>query len=165
MVSTISRFGRGSPCTMFQVTAFCTISALSCSLHPVWPLKHSHNCLGIIESSQEATHAITCWSRVHKMRNKAEKAGYISQLTKGFVSTAIGLRKHRIPSDLRSQPECRPVSTTVGDHAGILGAVVFVCYCYSYLIFLLTRILTRLHAARILTETCLPYLLMGLLCY
>ena len=40
-------------------------------------------------------------------------------------STAIGLRKYRIPSDLRSQAECRPVSTMVGDHMGILGAVVF----------------------------------------
>lgn len=40
-------------------------------------------------------------------------------------STAIGLRKYRIPSDLRSQAEYRPVSTTVGDHVGILGAVVF----------------------------------------
>ena len=40
------------------------------------------------------------------------------------VSTAIGLWKHRIPSDLRSESKCRLVSTTVGDHAGILGAVV-----------------------------------------
>jgi hypothetical protein len=40
-------------------------------------------------------------------------------------STAIGLRKYRIPSDLRSQAEYRLVSTTVGDHVGILGAVVF----------------------------------------
>ena len=42
-----------------------------------------------------------------------------------FLSTAIGLRKYRIPSDLRSQAEYRLVSTTVGDHVGILGAVVF----------------------------------------
>ena len=41
-------------------------------------------------------------------------------------STAIGLRKYRIPSDLRSQAGYRLVSTTVGDHVGILGAVVFV---------------------------------------
>ena len=41
------------------------------------------------------------------------------------LSTAIGLRKYRIPSDLRSQAEYRLVSTTVGDHVGILGAVVF----------------------------------------
>ena len=33
---------------------------------------------------------------------------------------------YRIPSDLRSQAEYRLVSTTVGDHVGILGAVVFV---------------------------------------
>ena len=45
-----------------------------------------------------------------------------------MLSTAIGLWKHRIPSDLRSQSECRPVSTMVGDHTGILGAVVFVNY-------------------------------------
>lgn len=43
-------------------------------------------------------------------------------------STAIGLRKYRIPSDLRSQAEYRLVSTTVGDHVGILGAVVFAFY-------------------------------------
>ena len=43
-----------------------------------------------------------------------------------LLSTAIGLRKYRIPSDLRSQAEYRLVSTTVGDHVGILGAVVFV---------------------------------------
>ena len=41
------------------------------------------------------------------------------------VSTAIGLGKYRIPSDLRSQVEYRLASTTVGDHVGILGAVVF----------------------------------------
>jgi hypothetical protein len=43
-----------------------------------------------------------------------------------FSSTAIGLRKYRIPSDLRSQAEYRLVSTMVGDHMGILGVVVFV---------------------------------------
>lgn len=42
-----------------------------------------------------------------------------------LVSTAIGLRKYRIPSDLRSQAEYRLVSTMVGDHMGILGVVVF----------------------------------------
>lgn len=42
-----------------------------------------------------------------------------------LVSTAIGLRKYRIPSDLRSQAEYRLVSTKVGDHLGILGVVVF----------------------------------------
>lgn len=41
------------------------------------------------------------------------------------LSTAIGPRKYRIPSDLRSQAGYRLVSTTVGDHVGILGAVVF----------------------------------------
>lgn len=47
---------------------------------------------------------------------------------KGFkrilVSTAIGLRKYRIPSDLRSQAQYRSVSTMVGDHMGIPGVVV-----------------------------------------
>lgn len=43
-----------------------------------------------------------------------------------LVSTAIGSRKYRIPSDLRSQAGYRLVSTMVGDHMGILGVVVFV---------------------------------------
>jgi hypothetical protein len=42
-----------------------------------------------------------------------------------LVSSAIGLRKYRIPSDLRSQAEHRLVSTMVGDHMGILGVEVF----------------------------------------
>lgn len=42
-----------------------------------------------------------------------------------LVSTAIGSRKYRIPSDLRSQAGYRLVSTMVGDHMGILGVVVF----------------------------------------
>lgn len=46
-----------------------------------------------------------------------------------LVSTAIGLRKYRIPSDLRSQAEYRLVSTKVGDHLGILGVVVFAFCC------------------------------------
>ncbi len=41
-----------------------------------------------------------------------------------LVSTAIGLRKYRIPSDLRSQAQYRSVSTMVGDHMGIPGVVV-----------------------------------------
>lgn len=45
-------------------------------------------------------------------------------------STAIGSRKYRIPSDLRSQAGYRLVSTMVGDHMGILGVVVF-CACRS----------------------------------
>ncbi len=45
-----------------------------------------------------------------------------------FSSTAIGPRKYRIPSDLRSQAGYRLVSTTVGDHVGILGAVVFAIF-------------------------------------
>jgi len=49
----------------------------------------------------------------------------ISSISPPPVSTAIGLGKYRIPSDLRSQAEYRLVSTTVGDHVGILGAVVF----------------------------------------
>jgi hypothetical protein len=50
---------------------------------------------------------------------------YITPRRIPAVSTAIGLGKYRIPSDLRSQVKYRPVSTTVGDHVGILGAVVF----------------------------------------
>ena len=52
--------------------------------------------------------------------------GTYTHNTLSSLSTAIGLRKYRIPSDLRSQAEYRLVSTTVGDHVGILGAVVFV---------------------------------------
>ena len=51
---------------------------------------------------------------------------YITLLNTLLPSTAIGLGKYRIPSDLRSQAKYRLVSTTVGDHVGILGAVVFV---------------------------------------
>lgn len=47
-----------------------------------------------------------------------------------LVSTAIGSRKYRIPSDLRSQAGYRLVSTMVGDHMGILGVVVF-GLCFS----------------------------------
>ena len=43
-----------------------------------------------------------------------------------LTSSAIGQRKYRIPSDLRSQALYRSVSTMVGDHMGILGAVVFI---------------------------------------
>jgi hypothetical protein len=50
----------------------------------------------------------------------------IYSLTPSLPSTAIGLGKYRIPSDLRSQAKYRLVSTMVGDHMGILGAVVFV---------------------------------------
>ena len=48
------------------------------------------------------------------------------------ISTAIGLWKHRIPSDLRSKSKCRPVSTMVGDHTGILGAVVFFFFFFVF---------------------------------
>lgn len=41
-------------------------------------------------------------------------------------STAIEPVKYCIPSDLQSQVRYRSVSTKVGDHLGILGAVVFV---------------------------------------
>jgi hypothetical protein len=42
-----------------------------------------------------------------------------------FSATAIHTRKFRIPSDLRRQVGNGSVSTMVGDHMGILGAVVF----------------------------------------
>lgn len=51
-------------------------------------------------------------------------AGNMNLLGSRSPSTAIGLGKYRIPSDLRSQAEYRLVSTMVGDHMGILGAVV-----------------------------------------
>ena len=38
-------------------------------------------------------------------------------------STAILSEKYRISSELRSQATAGPVSTTVGDHVGIRGAV------------------------------------------
>ena len=52
-------------------------------------------------------------------------------------STAIGLRKHRIPSDLRSEPGYRLIRTMVGDHTGILGAVVNILKLVDW--FLATR--------------------------
>lgn len=59
------------------------------------------------------------------MQLKLASLGFIGSLTSYLVSTAIGLRKYRIPSDLRSQAQCRSVSTMVGDHMGIPGVVVF----------------------------------------
>lgn len=53
-------------------------------------------------------------------------SGLINAYSAYLVSTAIGLGKYCIPSDLQSQAKYRLVSTTVGDHVGILGAVVFV---------------------------------------
>ena len=43
-----------------------------------------------------------------------------------FLATAIHTRTYRISSDLRSQAGVGTVSTGVGDHLGILCAVVFV---------------------------------------
>lgn len=51
------------------------------------------------------------------------------------LSTAIGLGKYRIPSDLRSQAGYRLASTTVGDHVGILGAVVILFVMMKMLTF------------------------------
>jgi len=42
-----------------------------------------------------------------------------------LLTTAIRAGTYRIPSDLRSQARDGSVSTVVGDHTGILGAVVF----------------------------------------
>ena len=42
-----------------------------------------------------------------------------------FSATAIHTRTFRIPSDLRRQAGNGSVSTMVGDHMGILSAVVF----------------------------------------
>lgn len=41
-----------------------------------------------------------------------------------LITTAIHTIKYRNPSDLRSQASDGSVSTVVGDHTGILGAVV-----------------------------------------
>jgi hypothetical protein len=52
----------------------------------------------------------------------------MSSSSRSLTSTALGLRKYRIPFDLRSlvnRSAARPVSTTVGVHVGILGAIVF----------------------------------------
>lgn len=66
-------------------------------------------------------------SQVHLGASSSDHGqGTYTHITVILLSTAIGLRKYRIPSDLRSQAEYRLVSTTVGDHVGILGAVVFV---------------------------------------
>ena len=45
-------------------------------------------------------------------------------------SMATGLRKYRIPSDLRSQVKCRLVSIVVGDYARTLGAMVFLFFSF-----------------------------------
>jgi hypothetical protein len=50
-----------------------------------------------------------------------------------LATTAIHTRTYRIPSDLRSQAGDGSVSTVVGDHTGIPGAVVFaLIYGYIY---------------------------------
>ena len=51
-------------------------------------------------------------------------------------STAILSEKYRISSELRSQATAGPVSTTVGDHVGIRGAVGSL-FCVSFLRFVL----------------------------
>lgn len=56
----------------------------------------------------------------------AVKLNYKYQLQDYRITTAIHAEKYRNPSDLRSQASDGPVSTMVGDHMGILGAVVFV---------------------------------------
>ena len=48
------------------------------------------------------------------------------------TSSAIGQRKYRIPSDLRSQALYRSVSTMVGDHMGILGAEVLLLFSLPF---------------------------------
>jgi hypothetical protein len=60
--------------------------------------------------------------------------GYISYFKGVKVTTAIHTVKYRNPSDLRSQASDGPVSTMVGDHMGILGAVVFFLhFCFIFI--------------------------------
>ena len=52
-------------------------------------------------------------------------------------STAILSEKYRISSELRSQATAGPVSTTVGDHVGIRGAVGSLFFrLFSFVVFL-----------------------------
>lgn len=117
------------------------------SLHVLWPLltiawivymssdrclliacvvyKSADRCLLIAETTESWSCVVYMCSGLGLLQgalicHSAEKG------TKAFlVSTAIGSRKYRIPSDLRSQAGYRSVSTMVGDHMGILGVVVF----------------------------------------
>jgi hypothetical protein len=50
-------------------------------------------------------------------------AVHVAQLVPLSLSTAILSETYRISSELRSQATAGPVSTTVGDHVGIRGAV------------------------------------------
>ena len=57
-------------------------------------------------------------------------------MTHELASSAIGQRKYRIPSDLRSQALYRSVSTMVGDHMGILGAEVLpAAFAYNFALY------------------------------
>ena len=62
--------------------------------------------------------------RRFRVRDGQDLLRVIEKLIYYSSSSAIGQRKYRIPSDLRSQALYRPVSTMVGDHMGILGAEV-----------------------------------------
>ena len=49
-------------------------------------------------------------------------------------STAILSEKYRISSELRSQATAGPVSTTVGDHVGIRGAVGSLLFLFLFFV-------------------------------
>ena len=61
-------------------------------------------------------------------------AVHVAQLVPLSLSTAILSETYRISSELRSQATAGPVSTTVGDHVGIRGAVGS---CHFSLLFML----------------------------
>lgn len=64
--------------------------------------------------------------------------GTLFILARTFLpATAIRIRKHRISSDLRSEPDVGAISTGVGDHLGILRVVVFVLLVSLIIVFLL----------------------------
>jgi hypothetical protein len=64
-------------------------------------------------------------------------AVHVAQLVPLSLSTAILSETYRISSELRSQATAGPVSTTVGDHVGIRGAVgsSFFSFVYALALF------------------------------
>ena len=102
VVSTISRFGRDSPCTSFQTSKFAHfgLSYVLYTLCDIW------NLLSTVWVVYRAI-VRCCMTQLDgqkpmNAKNQARQTRHISQLTTRSLSTAIGLRKHRIPSDLRS---------------------------------------------------------------
>ena len=67
--------------------------------------------------------AVVCVVRVAVRMVKRRRCVHVARELFLHSSTAILSEKYRISSELRSQATAGPVSTTVGDHVGIRGAV------------------------------------------